>query len=102
MPALLLDQAGTASRFIAIKPVVNGIGRMGFENPLAGNGVRTGTVRDAEEGSGAFAQVRTAVVIAQGDQFGALVIREREGASLHDRLLSRDQSDHRTITRLSC
>jgi hypothetical protein len=76
------EEAGQALVVVMGEPGVNGVGVAGAEQSGAGDGVRGIPVGDLEQGGAAFADVGLGIVVAMVEQFGALVVRERQGLAL--------------------
>src|SRR5262249_36544983 len=67
---------------VVVEPGVDGVGVAAAEQAGVGHGIRGVAVGDLEQGGGALADVGLGVVVAGAQQFGALLVRERQGAAL--------------------
>src|SRR5207244_1393267 len=79
---LVGEEAGQPLVLVIIEPGVNGVGVALAEQAGVGHGIRRVSVSDFEQGSTAFTDVGLGVVVAMGEQLGALVVRERQGTAL--------------------
>jgi hypothetical protein len=67
---------------VVVQPGVNGVGIAVAEQAAVGHGLRGVPVSDLEQGGAALTDVGLGVVVAVGEHFGALVVRERQGTAL--------------------
>src|SRR5581483_10291314 len=79
---LMGEQAGEPLGLVVVEPGVDGVGVARAEQAGVGHGVRRAPVSDLEHGGTALTDVGLGVVVAVVEQFGALVLRERQGAAL--------------------
>jgi hypothetical protein len=76
------DHAAHAKLFVPIEPAINRIGLAWFEETMAGDGMRSHTIGNLEQGGTAFPDVGPWVMVAVVEELLALILGQVEGACI--------------------